>query len=181
MEITVVDRLYQEYQDIVENLGLVEMSLRNSAEETFRKALLLAAASYFEREIQDHIMVLVERHSNSEMIVAFVRNKAVKRQFHTYFQWDRRNANQFFGMFGESYKSYMTGRAEADQAYGQSIRAFLELGDERNRLVHQDFGNFPLEKTSEEVFQLYREARVFVDSIGSSFEDYLESIAEAAR
>ena len=179
MEETVVDRLYQEYQDIVDSLGPVELSLRNSAEETFRKALLLAAASYFEREIQDHIMMLVRKHSSGDEIVEFVRNKAVERQFHTYFQWDGRNANKFFAMFGEGYKSYMTGRARDSQSYGHSIQAFLELGSERNRLVHQDFGNFPLEKTSKEIFDLYREARVFVDSVGTSFDEYLESISES--
>ena len=181
MQETVVDRLYREYESIVDFIGPVELSLRNSTEETFRKALLLAAASYFEREIQDHIMVLAGKHSSSKLIVEFVRNKAIKRQFHTYFQWDGRNANVFFSMFGEGYKSFMSGRARADHSYGESIRAFLELGNERNRLVHQDFGNFPLEKTSREIFELYKEARLFVDSVGASFDEYVQSISAAER
>lgn len=175
---TIVDRLYLEYQDIVDNLGTVELSLRNSAEETFRKSLLLAAASHFEREIQDHIMMVVRKYSSGDMIVEFVRNKAIKRQYHTYFTWNRRNANDFFGMFGEGYKSYMIDQVQADQTYERSIRAFLELGNERNRLVHQDFGNFPLEKTSEEIFDLYKRARLFVDSIGTSFDEYLQSFSK---
>lgn len=171
---TVVDRLYREFQDIVDSLEEMEVSLRVSAEETFRKALLLTAASYFERQVTGHIMRLVRQHS-SEEIVEFVRNKAVERQYHTYFQWDRHSANSFFGLFGEGYKSHMTGRVEADDAYRQAIRAFLELGNERNRLVHQDFGAFRLEKTSTEIFELYETARPFVDSLEASFDEYRKS------
>ncbi len=118
-------------------------------------------------------MKLVRKHSNGEVVVEFVRNKAIERQFHSYFSWGARNANQFFRLFGEGYKSYMAQRVKADQSYDQAVRAFLEIGDARNRLVHQDFGNFTLEKTSEEIFALYEEASRFVRSIESSFDEYL--------
>ncbi len=178
MKETVVDRLYREFQDIIDSLGHIEISLRVSAEETFRKALLLAAASYFEREIQNHMMSMVRNHSDGDVVIEFVRNKAIKRQFHTYFQWDSRNANTFFGLFGESYKAYMIARVSADPAYAQAIRAFLDLGNARNTLVHQDFGAFTLEKTSEEIFYLYKEAYLFVSSIETSFDEYLQSSSE---
>ena len=171
---TIVDRLYKEFQDIVSSLGQAEISLQLTAEETFRKALLLAAASYFEREVQDRVMSLVRKHSGSEVVVEFVRNKAIERQFHTYFQWAGHNANSFFGLFGEGYKSHMIERVKSDQSYGQAIRAFLELGNERNRLVHQDFGTFTLEKTSKEIFDLYETASRFVQSIESSFDEYVQ-------
>lgn len=176
MEPTIVDRLYHEFQDIVENINQVEVSLKLTAEDAFRKNLLVTAASYFEREIKEQVLRLVEKCSkDNEIIVAFVRNRAIERQFHTLFQWDRRNANSFFGLFGEGFKSYMLGRVNADEAYARAIRAFLELGRERDRLVHQDFGTFPLEKTSIEIFELYRDASLFVRSLEDSFNDYIES------
>ncbi len=179
MESTIVDRLYHEFHDIIENINQVEVSLQLSAEDAFRKNLLVTAVSYFEREINDHVMRLVEKSSGyNEMIVAFVRNKAIERQFYTYFQWNTRNANSFFGLFGEGFKSYMTGRVNTDEAYARAIRAFLELGSERNRLVHQDFGTFQMEKTSKEIFHLYRVASLFVNSLENSFDDYLESTFE---
>jgi predicted DNA-binding antitoxin AbrB/MazE fold protein len=49
---------------------------------------------------------------------------------------------------------------------GKSVRAFLELGQQRNRLVHQNFASFALEKTSDEIFALYTEALPFIDRIG---------------
>lgn len=174
-----VDELYSDFQEIVGNLDQLEGSLRVTAEDTFRKNLLLAAASYFESKIKEFIMRLAERSSgSSEMIVAFVRKKAVERQYHTYFQWESRNANSFFGLFGQGYKSYMAERVNANQNYDEAIQAFLELGQARNQMVHQDFGSFRLERTSEEIFELYRKACTFVDSLETSLDEYLQSISE---
>ena len=180
MKVTVVDQLYNEFQDIIGKLDNSEVSLRSSAEEAFRKNLLLAAASYFEDVVKAQILNLVRKHAGeNETIISFVRNRAIERQFHTYFDWKKRNANSFFGYFGEGFKSYMVERVESDRAYDESVRAFLELGNERNRLVHQNFGSFRLQKTTTEVFELYRVASLFVNSLESSFEDYLRSNSSA--
>ena len=174
---TVVDRLYGEFQAITERLGTSEISLRNSAEETFRKALLLAAASHFEQEVKGQVLRLTGKHSgDTEVIVEFVRNKAVERQYHTYFNWSARNANSFFGLFGQGFRSFMSEHIRADNEYDVAIRAFLEIGNERNRLVHEDFGSYSLEKTSEEIFSLYRTASAFVESIELRFDEYIQSL-----
>ena len=175
MEATVVDRLYREFQDIVSTLGQTDVSLQVTAEETFQKTLLLAASSHFEQKVQNHIINLANKYAVPELVAEFVRNKAVKRQYHTYFQWDGRNANSFFGLFGEGFKSYMSRRVDHDDIYRQAVQSFLELGNDRNRLVHQDFGTFTLEKTSEEIFKRYREACLFVNSIEACFDEYLQS------
>ena len=54
----------------------------------------------------------------------------------------------------------------------QSIRAFLELGNERNKLVHQNYVVFPMDKTLDEIYQLYNDALPFVDGL---LNDLLES------
>ena len=120
-------------------------------------------------------MKLVEKYCGCEVVMEFVRNKAVERQFHTYFQWNERNTNSFFGLFGEGFKSYMIRRVKEDEDYEQAMRAFLELGNDRNRLIHQNFGTFTLEKTSEEIFAHYKKAYLFVNSLEPSFDDYLQS------
>ena len=87
--------------------------------------------------------------TNSNVLVGeIVRNKAVSRQYHTWFQWNARNANSFYGLFGSDFRKFMK-RKVRDDNLGDSVRAFLELGNERNRLVHQDYGVFVLEKTTE--------------------------------
>ena len=56
----------------------------------------------------------------------------------------------------------------------RSIKAFMDLGQERNRLVHQDYGTFYMEKTSEEIFDMYREALKFVLSVKDFLDDFTE-------
>ena len=176
MKPTIVDRLYHDFREIVKSLDRAEVSLRITAEEAFRKNLLVTAASYFESEVKDHIIRVIENSSGgNETIVSLVRNKAIGKQYHTFFQWRGRNANSFFGLFGEGFKSYMTERVRADPAFESAIQAFLEIGNERNRLVHEDFGTFPMEKTSEEIFGLYEQACLFVDSLEASLEEYVQS------
>jgi len=173
---SVVDRLHSEFRQLIEELGNTQISLRTTLEEVFQKSLLLAAASYFERRVKEDIIDFMYRTSgNVDLVSEFIRNKAVERQYHTFFQWEARNANAFFGLFGEEFKNYMAQTVSNDQAYQEAILAFLELGRERNRLVHQDFGAFPLEKTTDEIFDLYRKALTFVDHLQSHFEAYVES------
>ncbi|MBI1925406.1 hypothetical protein HYR99_14285 [Candidatus Poribacteria bacterium] len=175
MNETVVDRLYNEFQYLVSYLDRGgEISLRNTADENFRKALLLAAASYFERRICDDLLVFFnEMSSQNLLLVEFVKNKAISRQYHTFFQWELRNANQFFGLFGDSFKIFMGKEVKGDEELDEAIKAFLEIGNERNRLVHQDFGTFFLEKTVDEIYQRYKTALRFVEAIPNKLRQCL--------
>jgi hypothetical protein len=172
-ELTAVDRLFGEAVALVELLkSTPEVSLQLTAADHLRKALLLAAASHFERRISDVVLHFVrERANGSPLVENFVRNKAIARQYHTWFQWDGTNANQFFGLFGDSFKSMMTDRIKTSSELQLSIKAFLEVGGERNRLVHQDYATFAMEKTLDEVYQLYRTALKFVEALPSALRD----------
>ena len=99
------------------------------------------------------------------LVEQFVRNKAVARQFHTWFEWGALNANQFFGLFGTDFKTEMSKQVKASEGMQESIRAFLEVGNERNKLVHQDFATFSMEKTLEEIYSLYKKALTFVEAL----------------
>jgi hypothetical protein len=178
MSSSIVDRLHEEFRSIIETLERNEPSLRSAAEENFRKALLLSAASYFEVQIVDAIIAFVRGHPPSNDLAAeFVRRKALSRQFHTLFNWEASNANQFFGFFGDRFRDFMKGELEKDSKLGDSVTKFLEIGRERNRLVHQNFGAFALEKTTEEIFELYKEALVFVEGLQSKLQACAERAA----
>lgn len=124
----------------------------------------------------DTVLSFVSDTSNHHALVtAFVRNKAVRRQYHTWFQWDAANANSFFGLFGEGFLGFMKQKIKNDNELAASIRAFLELGNDRNRLVHQDFASFPLEKTSNEIYDLFRKAMIFVDAFPTSLREFEEN------
>ena len=171
---TVVDRLHENFADLLAVLDEAgEVSLRAVADENFRKSLLLAAASYFERRMTETVLAFVEAATNRNVLVtALVRNKAVSRQYHTWFQWGTNNANSFFGLFGNDFRDFMKQRIKDDAQLDDSVRAFLELGGERNRLVHEDFGAFPLEKTTKEIHALYCRALHFVEAIPGALREF---------
>jgi hypothetical protein len=155
--------MHEEFGEVLRLLeGAGEPSLRSAAEDTMRKALLIAAASYFERRITECVTDFVGRVTGqTELVVEFVRNKAVTRQYHSWFAWEANNANAFFGLFGKPFREYMEAQVRTDAELDQSIRAFLELGLDRNRLVHQDFASFALQKTTDEIYDAFRKGMVF--------------------
>ena len=171
---TVVDRLHSDFAGLLAVLDEAgEVSLRSVADENFRKSLVLAAASYFERRMTEAVLTFVEGTTNRNVLItALVRNKAVSRQYHTWFQWEGSNANSFFGLFGNGFRDFMKARIRGDGELDDSVRAFLELGRERNRLVHQNFGVVPLEKTTEEIHELYRRALLFVESVPAALREF---------
>ena len=177
---TVVDRLYQDFQEVIAGIGSAEVSLQTTARVNFSKSLLLAAASYFEEQVKSQILDFVHNRSfGNEILTQFARNQAIERQYHTLFSWDATNANRFFSLFGSGFREYMKQHVDNDNEYREAIRAFLEIGRERNLLVHENYAQFPLEKTVEEIYARYRDALIFVDSIGLHLERYSSSIQPA--
>ncbi|WP_414550236.1 HEPN domain-containing protein [Anabaena sp. CCY 0017] len=81
LEETGVDRLYKEFKTLIEYIEKGdEISLRNTVDENFRKALLLAAASYFEHRITNDILEYMgEISKKNELLVSFVNNKAISK------------------------------------------------------------------------------------------------------
>lgn len=170
---TAVDRLYEEASAVIRALQQSpEVSLQVTAGDHFRKALLLAAASYFEHRVCGCVLDFVrDRSGGSQLVESFVRNKAIARQYHTWFKWDDSNANQFFGLFGSEFRSSMVTRVKDSDDLRTSVCAFLEVGNERNKLVHQDYATFPMEKTLDEIYKLYRTALGFVESLPTALRD----------
>jgi hypothetical protein len=167
MALSDVDRIHKEFMDLIEFLSQHgEISLQNSTDDSFRKVLIISAASYFEHELTAIVTEFVDQITSSDALVgALVQNKAVSRQYHTWFKWDAKNANQFFGMFGDEFKAHMGELVKGSGDLDKAVKAFLELGDGRNRLAHQNFAAFALEKTADEIFRLYQDAVPFIDSM----------------
>lgn len=164
---SVVERLFEEHQALHAYLsGAGELSLLTSADENSRKSLVLAAASYFEHVIRSLVFDLcAERTRNDELVLSLIKQKAIDRQYHTYFDWDQKNANRFFALFGSAFANHMKKRVREKADLHSSVVAFLELGSLRNQLVHRDFATFPMEKTVDETYDLYQRAQAFVDAV----------------
>ena len=164
--------MYEEYIAVIEHLESAPPAIQVAVEEGLRKGLLLAAASYFEQRVTE-ILVEFARDSSSgnERLVEFVNRQALSRRYHTMFNWSGRNINQFWGLFGQSFRSSMAERVRGDAELDGGIRSFLELGNERNQLVHEDYGSFPLEKTSGQIYESYRSALRFIDALPALLRD----------
>lgn len=171
-EQTPIDRLYSEATAAIQILQRnSELSLQVAAADHFRKALLLATASYFEEYLCNSVAIFVREHAKTALIENFVRNKAIARQYHTWFAWDKKNANQFFGLFGKEFRQLMDDRIRSAPQLQSAIEAFLELGNDRNLLVHQNYATFAMEKTLDEVYELYQRASLFVSAIPAALND----------
>jgi len=128
-----------------------------------QKSLLLATASYFENRIQEMMVKFVnKRAAGDEMVVSILKKKAIDRQYHTYFNWDGNNANQFFTLFGSTFADKCKKEISKSQSLKNSVAAFLELGNKRNELVHLNFVSFSLDLTADEIYEKYRCALEFV-------------------
>jgi hypothetical protein len=168
---TIIDKIYKDNQELINYLeSQKEISLKIQFDTTFRKTLLLSAASYFEEEICKMIQEFVEKVSeNNQYVVSLVKKKAIERQYHTYFDWDGSNANQFFSLFGQAFKDKLKQEIDKDETLKSSVKAFLELGKTRNKLVHLNFASFYFEKTAEEIYKMYQESLVFVNFLRNNF------------
>jgi hypothetical protein len=59
----------------------------------------------------------------------------------------------------------MKARLKKDAALKAGLDAFMEIGRLRNELVHQDYANYVLLKTSAEIFDMYETAIQFIDAL----------------
>lgn len=167
---TRIKALYEEYKELIvfcqENKQIsFEMYINN----IYKKALLLSAASYFEFTITKIIHDYVAETSQNNMeLIAFVDNKTLNRQYHTLFNWKENNANQFFGAFGESLKLSAKNMIKERGLIDAEV-AFMEIGRERNNLVHRNYVEAVVNSTFEEIYEKYLRACQFIEFLAELF------------
>ena len=173
MSTGVIERLYGGFRELRKFLENRSATLVLVVDEIFPKTLLLAAASHFEdrmkRNMKDFVMEITD---NDHPLVFLVENKAIDRQYHTWFDWKSNNANTFFKMFGPHFKNYADNLTKKDDDLRESISAFMEIGRERNKLAHQDFADFQMNRTLPEVYNLYKSANMFVDWFPNAIREF---------
>jgi hypothetical protein len=91
-----------------------------------------------------------------------LERQVIRRKYHTFFDWDELKPMPFFALFGDGYKIMAQARMKSDAEASKAMRAFLELGQIRNRLVHENFVAFTVDKTPEELIVQFRIAQNFV-------------------
>jgi HEPN superfamily RiboL-PSP-like protein len=163
---TIIDKAFEDNSALRVYLSeRNELSLLRTVDDSFRKTLVLSVASLFEHQITDALHTYCAQKSRSDAcILALIRNKAIKRQYFTYFDWENRKAGSFFSLLGETIGDKLKGACKAEPLKS-ALDAFLEIGSLRNSLVHQNFAGYAFEKTNDEVYTLYLRASVFVNQV----------------
>lgn len=182
MSTNVVERLHDEFVELhdflIENDGAKLVSI---VDENFPKALLLAAASHFESQLTRTMKdFVIEVTGNDHPLVSLIEKKIIERKYHTWFDWKSENANQFFIMFGPCFKRHADKLVKNNDELSKSINAFMVIGRERNKLVHQDFANFQMNKTSSEIYDLYKSATMFVNWFPNAIREFSSTSQETS-
>ncbi len=168
----VVQRIHGEREELVAFLAdKAQISFIANVDALYTKGLLLAAASHFENAVCATIRSFAAEYDcQAGLVTSFIEKQALSRRFHTLFSWERSNANTFFALFGPSFSEQMQSRLNGDSKLKSAIEAFMEIGRERNRMVHGDFGSFTLNKTATEIFDLFSSALYFVEALSEELE-----------
>lgn len=144
-------------------------SITNAAQSILQKHFAICVASHFERQLCDAVEEYVTQISNNHSpVISFMKQKAIERQYHTWFDWSGTNANRFFSLFGKEFKDFITERIEAEDL-DYPIQCFIELGRDRNVLVHNDLTASSFNMTLDEVCEKYQQAERFVDMFPDVF------------
>lgn len=168
---TPIDQLYRDFQELIELVGISDLSLQTTLRITFSKSLLMAVAGYFEDQVQSQVIGFVRNStSGNELVEQLVLRRSFGRNYSSLFSWDAKNANTFFRHFGDAFYQSMNRYANEHSEYQEAIRAFLDIGNTRNELAHENYAQFSLDKTMEEIYASYKIALRFVDTIGNHLE-----------
>lgn len=169
-------KLKEEHQQVMEHLAQANLpSLKTTVDDVFKKFLLLSAASYIEAEMTNILINLYKDScSGGSALSTFVKNQALARQYFTLFDWKAQNSNKLFSLFGADFKTHMIKKVKESRDLDESIQAFLELGLLRNNTVHENLAVYPLDKTADDVFNLYNRAHLFVNTFSDEISEYIE-------
>lgn len=176
-----VEELLRDHRELVEYLESGNsLLLRDRAESAFAKTLLIAAASHFEVRLSQIIIDLyLEMTQGAEELAEFVKRQAIDRRFTQLFQWSSggspgQNANSFYRLFGDGFSAHMRQRVREDRSLDESVKAFLEIGNLRNQMVHESYADFQLNKTVAEVYSLYTSGARFVDDFPDAIRKFID-------
>ena len=100
----------------------------------------------------------------------------IERQYHTLFDWESKNTNKFWSLFGENTKGKVREQLNSDDHLKAAEQAFIELGRQRNLLVHENSAEYDVNTAVGEIYTKYKSACEFVSFIATVLDPaYLRS------
>jgi hypothetical protein len=161
-----VQEFYQNYVELMHHLSDTrQISLQVWASDNFRRVLVLVIANHLENEVKDLLEEFALKKSGSQMLSSFLLS-AIDRQYSNYFEWEhwqKGNANKFFSHFGKDFRNEAEAEIKNKEELKDGVKAFLEIGNARNILVHERLHQADIgEKTPEDFYLLFKKAIIFV-------------------
>lgn len=156
-----VESIFGDYQNLQEELASSPSGLA-AINRSYNKQLLIASASSLEDHVKQVVPEMFERLGNNRLRV-FVEKRVFARGYHTLFDWPSLSAKGFFSSFGENASKAFKSTIGSDADFKSYHDAFMELGNLRNELVHNDFASQVVPLTPLEIIEKYRLAVLFVD------------------
>jgi hypothetical protein len=154
--------------------ALGEVSAANDIESVLAKNLVVASASYFEEFLAEALGKFVQVNSKSPGLSEFCR-RVSQRQYHTWFDWDKANANKFVYMFGDDARARIVRKYSDDATFDVAVRNFMFLGSQRNIIVHRNLLSFAFTDTADEVIAKVRTAVAFVNFVSDDIFGLVEA------
>ncbi|MDI6838333.1 MAG: HEPN domain-containing protein [Rhizobiaceae bacterium] len=159
-----VEVFYDDQNSILDSLvSSGQVSLASDFRNIFSKSLVIVSASYFESYFREIVQQALRKHSLNDKVFNFGVNKGVERQYHTWFDWKGGRVNPFFAMFGEECINKYKTDCDGDSALKNSAKNFIEIGQSRNLIVHDNFLTYNLNKTPDEVLSGVRSSILFLN------------------
>lgn len=166
-----VARIYQELCSLRQIVISTKSPSDQSAFEALAsKSLLLASASYFERQICDAIEQTARESGTCALMVNFISRQALERKYHAMFDWKAKNINNFLKLFGPEYKNAMEREIKDSDELGEAMKEFIFLNSQRNLLVHNNYASFPLGSSMDELWNKFGSARRLSDWLPSKLK-----------
>ena len=163
---------FERQSDLIRHLlDVKELSLAQDAEQMLQKNLPLAAASYFEQHVCEILRSFVDNRSGGCVeLRSLIEQTAIKRQYHTMFDWEGNNINKFLSLFGSEFKKKISAEIASDANLTKASKDFLEIGNLRNCIVHQNYATYIMEKSAAEIFETFKNALKFITYLKSTLK-----------
>lgn len=181
------DRVTQQFADSEELYNYCfqngEITFSSYIDDAYKKILILSAASFFEKVITESIKGFSKKLCPyDQRITSFIENKALKRQYHQLFNWEANNTNKFWSLFGDDLKSFVREYIKDHPDLEIAEKNFIDLGEQRNLLVHKNFAEFDVNVTRNDIYKKYCSAKVFVEFVSDVLDpDYKEILEKREK
>lgn len=141
----------------------------------FTKAFTVACGNAFERKLTAELPKILS--SDNPLALNFLQKQALERKYHTLFEWEQKNANKFFGLFGNDFKLYVQQIIKENGILIEQQKSFLELGNLRNLIVHKGIDTYSLTSDLETIKNKFDNSLEFAVFFCNAFCEYFNGIA----